>query len=59
MKFKKTEDKNTKLSWEEVQRCGTIVSRTFACTAKSADWHMIQMRNSPTLRNIKMEKNNA
>lgn len=48
--------KNARLSWQEVKRCGTISTRTYTCSIKEADWHMMQMRRSPELRNIKLEK---
>lgn len=56
MKFKKTDVKNVRLTWQEVKNDGTISNRTYACDDKSASWHLIQMRKSPSLRNIKMTK---
>ena len=54
--FKKTDVKNVRLTWQEVKSDGTISNRTYACDDKSASWHLIQMRKSPSLRNIRMEK---
>ena len=54
--FKKTDVKNVRLTWQEVKNDGTISNRTYACDDKSASWHLMQMRKSPSLRNIKMEK---
>lgn len=54
--FKKTDVKNVRLSWQEVKSDGTISNRTYACDDKAASWHLMQMRKSPSLRNIKMEK---
>lgn len=56
MKFKKTDAKNVRLTWQEVKSDGTISNRTYTCDDKSAQWHLDQMRKSPTLKNIKMEK---
>jgi hypothetical protein len=56
MKFKKTDVKNVRLTWQEVKSDGTISPRTYACDDKSASWHLMQMRKSPTLKNIRMEK---
>ena len=54
--FKKTDIKNIRLTWQEVKNDGTISNRSYACDDKSASWHLMQMRKSPSLRNIKMEK---
>ena len=54
--FKKTDIKNIRLTWQEVKNDGTISNRSYACDDKSASWHLIQMRKSSSLRNIKMEK---
>jgi hypothetical protein len=54
--FKKTDVKNIRLSWQEVKNDGTISNRTYACDDKSASWHLMQMRKSPALKNIRMEK---
>ena len=54
--FKKTDVKNVRLTWQEVKSDGTISNRTYACDDKSASWHLMQMRKSTSLRNIKMEK---
>lgn len=56
MKIKNKDIVNAKLTWQEVQKDGKISDRTYRCNAKHAEWHMIQMRTSPTLRNVKMEK---
>jgi hypothetical protein len=56
MKLKKTDIKNIRLTWQEVKNDGTISARSYACDDKSASWHLTQMRKSPSLRNIKMEK---
>lgn len=56
MKLKKTDVKNIRLTWQEVKNDGTISNRSYACDDKSASWHLMQMRKSPSLRNIKMEK---
>lgn len=56
MKIKQTTFKNIRLSWSEVKNDGTIVARSYKCDDKSANWHLHQMRKSPSLRNIKMEK---
>lgn len=56
MKFKKTDVKNVRLTWQEVKSDGTISNRTYACDDESANWHLMQMRKSPSLRNIKMTK---
>ena len=56
MKLKKTDIKNIRLTWQEVKNDGTISNRSYACDDKSASWHLMQMRKSPNLRNIKMEK---
>lgn len=56
MKFKKTDVKNTRLSWQEITSDGAVSNRTYTCDAKSAEWHMTQMRKSPSLRNIKLTK---
>ncbi len=56
MKFKTKDVKNTKLTWQEVKTDGTISNRTYACDSKSANWHLMQMHKSPSLRNIKMTK---
>ncbi len=54
--FKKTDIKNIRLTWQEVKNDGTISNRSYACDDKSASWHLMQMRKSPSLRNVKMEK---
>jgi hypothetical protein len=54
--FKKIGVKNARLTWQEVKNDGTISTRSYSCSAKEADWHLMQMRKSPNLRNIKMEK---
>lgn len=54
--FKKTDIKNIRLTWQEVKNDGTISNRSYACDDKSASWHLMQMRKSSSLRNIKMEK---
>lgn len=54
--FKKTDVKNVRLTWQEVKSDGTITVRTYTCDNKSAQWHLDQMRKSPSLRNIKMTK---
>ena len=54
--FKKTDIKNIRLTWQEVKNDGTISNRSYACDDKSASWHLMQMRKSPSLRNIKMTK---
>lgn len=56
MKLKSKQIKNVRLTWQEVKSDGTLSSRTYACDDKSASWHLMQMRKSPSLRNIKMEK---
>jgi hypothetical protein len=56
VKLKKTDIKNIRLTWQEVKNDGTISNRSYACDDKSAGWHLMQMRKSPSLRNIKMEK---
>jgi hypothetical protein len=56
LKLKKTDIKNIRLTWQEVKNDGTISNRSYACDDKSASWHLMQMRKSPSLRNIKMEK---
>jgi len=56
MKIKKTDVKNVRLTWQEVKSDGTISNRTYACDDKAASWHLCQMRKSPTLKNIRMEK---
>jgi hypothetical protein len=56
MKLKKTDIKNIRLTWQEVKNDGTISNRSYACDDKSASWHLMQMRKSPSLRNVKMEK---
>ena len=56
MKFKKTDVKNVRLTWQEVKNDGTISSRTYACDDKAASWHLMQMLKSPSIRNIKKEK---
>ena len=56
MKLKKTDIKNIRLTWQEVKNDGTISNRSYACDDRSATWHLMQMRKSPSLRNIKMEK---
>jgi hypothetical protein len=54
--FKKTDIKNIRLTWQEVKNDGTISNRSYACDDKSASWHLMQMRKSSSLRDIKMEK---
>ena len=54
--FKKTDVKNVRLSWQEVKSDGKISTRTYTCDHKSAQWHLDQMRKSPSLKNIRMEK---
>ena len=56
MRLKAKDVKNIRLTWQEVKSDGTISSRTYACDDKSASWHLMQMRKSPSLRNIKLEK---
>ena len=56
MKIKQKTFKNIRLSWSEIKKDGTIADRTYTCDDKSAQWHLDQMRKSPSLRNIKMEK---
>jgi hypothetical protein len=56
MKLKAKDIKNIRLTWQEVKNDGTISNRSYACDDKSASWHLMQMRKSPTLKNIKMEK---
>jgi hypothetical protein len=56
MKFKQIDAKNVRLTWQEVKSDGTISNRTYACSDKAASWHLMQMRKSPSLRNIKMTK---
>jgi hypothetical protein len=56
MKLKAKDVKNIRLTWQEVKNDGTISNRSHACDDKSASWHLMQMRKSPSLRNIKMEK---
>jgi len=56
LKLKAKDIKNIRLTWQEVKSDGTISNRSYACDDKSASWHLMQMRKSPNLRNIKMEK---
>ena len=56
MKLKAKDIKNIRLTWQEVKNDGTISNRSYACDDKSASWHLMQMRKSPSLRNIRMEK---
>lgn len=56
MKLKAKDIKNIRLTWQEVKNDGTISNRSYACDDKSASWHLMQMRKSPSLKNIKMEK---
>ena len=56
MKLKAKDIKNIRLTWQEVKNDGTISNRSYACDDKSASWHLMQMRKSPSLRNIKVEK---
>jgi hypothetical protein len=56
LKLKAKDIKNIRLTWQEVKNDGTISNRSYACDDKSASWHLMQMRKSPSLRNIKMEK---
>lgn len=56
MRLKAKDIKNIRLTWQEIKNDGTISNRSYACDDKSASWHLMQMRKSPSLRNIKMEK---
>lgn len=56
MKLKTTEIKNIRLTWQEVKNDGTISTRSYACNQQDANWHLMQMRKSSSLRNVKMEK---
>lgn len=56
MKLKAKDIKNIRLTWQEVKSDGTISNRSYACDDRSASWHLMQMRKSSSLRNIKMEK---
>lgn len=56
MKLKQKTYKNVRLTWQELNIDGTISNRTYACNDKAASWHQMQMRKSPTLKNIRMEK---
>lgn len=56
MKLKAKDIKNIRLTWQEVKNDGTISNRSYACDDRSASWHLMQMRKSSSLRNIKMEK---
>jgi hypothetical protein len=56
VKLKAKDIKNIRLTWQEVKNDGTISNRSYACDDRSASWHFMQMRKSPSLRNIKMEK---
>lgn len=56
MRLKAKDIKNVRLTWQELKSDGTISNRTYACDDKSASWHLMQMRKSPSLRNIKMIK---
>ena len=56
MKLKAKDIKNIRLTWQEVKNDGTISARSYSCSDKEATWHLMQMRKSSSLRNIKMEK---
>ena len=56
MKLKAKDIKNIRLTWQEVKNDGTISNRSYACDDRTASWHLMQMRKSSSLRNIKMEK---
>jgi hypothetical protein len=56
VKLKAKDIKNIRLTWQEVKNDGTISNRSYACDDRSASWHLMQMRKSSSLRNIKMEK---
>jgi hypothetical protein len=56
LKLKAKDIKNIRLTWQEVKSDGTISNRSYACDDRSASWHLMQMRKSSSLRNIKMEK---
>lgn len=56
MKLKAKDIKNIRLTWQEVKSDGTISNRSYACDDRTASWHLMQMRKSSSLRNIKMEK---
>jgi hypothetical protein len=56
VKLKAKDIKNIRLTWQEVKSDGTISNRSYACDDRTASWHLMQMRKSSSLRNIKMEK---
>lgn len=56
MKLKAKDIKNCKLTWQEVKTDGTISNRSYSCDQKDAHWHLMQMKKSSSLRNIRMEK---
>lgn len=56
MKLKAKDIKNIRLTWQEVKNDGTISNRSYACDDRTASWHLMQMRKSSSLRNIRMEK---
>jgi len=56
LKLKAKDIKNIRLTWQEVKSDGTISNRSYACDDRSASWHLMQMRKSSSLRNIRMEK---
>jgi hypothetical protein len=56
VKLKAKDIKNIRLTWQEVKNDGTISNRSYACDDRSASWHLMQMRKSSSLRNIRMEK---
>jgi hypothetical protein len=56
VKLKAKDIKNIRLTWQEVKNDGTISNRSYACDDRTASWHLMQMRKSSSLRNIKMEK---
>jgi hypothetical protein len=56
VKLKAKDIKNIRLTWQEVKNDGTISNRSYACDDRTASWHLMQMRKSSSLRNIRMEK---
>jgi hypothetical protein len=56
VKLKAKDIKNIRLTWQEVKNDGTISNRSYACDDRTASWHLMQMRKSASLRNIRMEK---
>jgi hypothetical protein len=56
MNLKAKDIKNIRLTWQEVKNDGTISARSYSCSDKEASWHLMQMRKSSGLSNIKMEK---